>query len=507
MTPTTTPLVGLEGITKAYPGVVANDNVTIDLHRGEIHAIVGENGAGKSTLMGVLYGLHRPDAGRVLIDGDPVEVETPREALRHRLGYVQQHFSLIPSLTAAENLVLALRGDELEIPMSEGSATLNSLSERYGLELEPDVPVENLSIGAQQRAELLKALGRDARALAMDEPDSLLTAQEWEQLSGVLKRLVSDGLGIFLVSHKLSAVLEVSDRISVLRRGRLVATMSAGEADERRLAELMVGELRTNGGRRGTAQSGRKEVLRVEELSVASDRGTKAIEGVSFEVKGGEVLGIAGVEGNGQVELTEALAGAREAKSGKIELDGKEITALGVSGRQRVGVSHVPADRRNGGLVPDLSVTENMLLPELGREPFRRPGGLLGTTQMRARAQELIERFDIRVPGPEVPASSLSGGNQQKVVLARELSRDPSLLICCYPTRGLDIASAHAVRQRVEALRDQGCAVIWVSLELDELIELTDRIVVMSAGRIAGHLDAGDADPERIGLLMTAGQR
>ncbi|MGH2956039.1 MAG: ABC transporter ATP-binding protein [Solirubrobacterales bacterium] len=507
MNAATTPVVGLEGITKAYPGVVANDEITIDLRRGEVHAIVGENGAGKSTLMGVLYGLHRADAGRIVVDGEAVEMRSPREALDHGLGFVQQHFSLIPTLTSAENLVLALRGGDVEIGLGDGSGRLRELCDSYGLTLDPDIPVEKLSVGQQQRAELLKALGRETRALAMDEPDSLLTAQEWVQLASVLRRLVDEGLGIFLVSHKLSAVLEVADRVSVLRRGRLVETIAAADADERRLAELMVGELPRNGGRGRKRSAPGKCVLSVRDLSVESDRGVTAVRGVSFELAAGEVLGVAGVEGNGQVELTEVLAGARDASGGRVELAGSEITGLGVRGRQRAGVSHVPADRRDGGVVPDLSVAENILLPELDAAPYRKRAGMLDPGLIRSRATELIERFDVRVPGPDVAASSLSGGNQQKVVLAREISREPTLLICCYPTRGLDVASAQAVRRQVEELRDRGCAVIWVSLELDELLEMSDRIAVMHDGEIAGQVPAGEADAERLGLMMTGGAR
>jgi general nucleoside transport system ATP-binding protein len=502
MSAATTPVVGLDEITKAYPGVVANDRVSIDVRRGEIHAIVGENGAGKTTLMGVMYGLHSPDAGRIRVDGEPVEMTSPRAALTRGIGYVQQHFSLIPTLSVAENLVLALRGDEAEVGVRDGGALVRELGERYGLQVEAAAPVEMLSVGEQQRAEVLKALAREVRVLALDEPDALLTAQEWDELAAVLKRLAQGGIGIFLISHKLRAVLSVADRISVLNRGRLVSTLDAAEADEGRIAELMVGELRRNGVTRKRAPTQGDAAVEVSALTVVSDRGDEAVSGVDFEVRRGEVLGVAGVEGNGQVELTEALAGARPASDGKVVLGVREITGAGVAERQMLGVSHIPADRQRGGLVGSLSVAENLALPGISREPYSQ-AGFLRIEAIRERASELIEEFDIRVPGPDVPASALSGGNQQKVVLARELSRPVQLLICCYATRGLDIGSAEAVRRQVLALRDEGCAVIWASLELDELLEMTDRILVLHDGELTGELTSGEADAERLGLMMS----
>jgi simple sugar transport system ATP-binding protein len=502
-TPGRAPVLALEGITKAYPGVVANDDVSLDLLAGEIHAIVGENGAGKTTLVGTIYGLHRPDAGRILLDGEPVTMPSPRAALARGLGYVQQHFSLIPTLTVAENLVLALRGSPAAVGIGEAGRRVEELGERYGLRVDPDALVEDLSVGLQQRAELLKALARDARVLALDEPNSLLTPQEWEQLEQVLRRLAASGVGILLISHKLDEVLRLADRVSVLRRGRLVATVRASESTEQRLAEMMVGALtapvvRSGDGARAAADG--PALLEVQDLWVRGDRGEDAVAGVSFTARPGEVLGIAGVEGSGQVELTEALCGARPAR-GSVRLEGRELGGADVRARRRLGIAHVPADRRNGGLVATLSVAENLALPTVGERALSR-WGLLNRRAIRSRAEELIEEFDIRVPGPDAPAGTLSGGNQQKVVLARELSRPLRVLLCCYPTWGLDVAAAAAVQRQVLALRDRGAAVLYASVELDELLAVTDRIVVLHRGRVAGELATADATAERLGLMM-----
>jgi general nucleoside transport system ATP-binding protein len=492
-----------ERITKAYPGVVANEDVSVDLRRGEIHAIVGENGAGKTTLMGILFGLLRPDAGGILVDGKPFELHLPRDALGLGIGFVQQHFSLIPTLTVAENVVLALRGSEEPIKLSEGSARVRALSSEYGIEADPDAVVEELSVGQQQRAELLKALAGRARILLLDEPNALLTPQEWEELAAVLRRLAAAGVAIFLVSHKLEEVVRVADRITVMRRGRVVATIAAREATHQRLAELMVGELEaherpvTGAARVGHA----KPRLEVRGLSVASDRGGRAVGDVSFAIRPGEVLGLAGVEGSGQVELTEALAGGRPPERGTVHLDGRDVTRMSVRERHRAGIAHIPADRRDAGLVATLSVAENLCLPLVDGEPFS-VFGVLRKRALRERADTLVERFDIRVPSPDVPAGALSGGNQQKVVLARELSGKPRAVVACYPTRGLDFHAAEVVRRLILSLRDQGAAILYASVDLDELIEVSDHILVLHHGQTSGEVAAAEATPEGLGLLM-----
>ncbi len=493
------PVVVLEGITKAFPGVLANDEVTLDLLPEEIHTILGENGAGKTTLMGVLSGLHRPDAGRILLRGEEVVFESARDALANGIGYVQQHFSLIPTLTVAQNAVLALRTGGVRISLQATADRMRALAERYGYDVEQDVPVEDLGVGDQQRAEILKALIREPSVLILDEPSALLTPQEASDLASLLRTLASEGVAIFLISHKLEEVLSVSDRVSVLRRGRHVETLRASEATRERLAELMIGELRARERPPLASAAEPAEVrLRVEDLWVKSDRGSDAVQGVSFEVRAGEILGIAGIEGSGQVELTEALAGVRKAARGRVTIDGRhhDVSAKGST------VAHVPADRQRSGLVRSLSVEENLVLPVADVAPFSR-FGLLRPGAIRRRAMELIERFDIRVHRPDVLAAALSGGNQQKMVLARELAGRPGVIVCCYPARGLDFAASEAVQREIASRRDDGAAIVYASVDLDELLELTDRIIVLHRGRMTGEVSTAEATAEQLGLLMT----
>jgi simple sugar transport system ATP-binding protein len=493
------PLVVLEGITKAYPGVLANDEVTLDLQPREIHAILGENGAGKTTLMGVLSGLHRPDAGRILLDGREVSFDSARDALACGIGYVQQHFSLIPTLTVAQNAVLALRAGGVRISPAAAAERMQALARRYGSEVEQRVRIEDLGVGDQQRAEILKALIREPRVLILDEPSALLTPQEAAELASLLRQLAEEGVAIFLISHKLQEVLEVADRVSVLRRGRLVDTLRAPEGTRSKLAELMIGELRVRGSEPSTGASVSGDVrLKVEDVWVKSDRGSDAVRGVSFEVRAGEILGVAGIEGSGQVELTEALAGVRAAARGRVVIDGRELDP---SGRETT-VAHVPADRVRSGLVPTLSVSENLVLPVADDPPFSR-FGFLRPGPIRERAEDLIRRFDIRVPRSDVQAAVLSGGNQQKVVLARELAGRPGVIVCCYPTRGLDFNATEAVQREIYSRREEGTAIVYASVDLDELLELTNRIVVLHRGRMTGELTTKDATAEQLGLLMT----
>jgi simple sugar transport system ATP-binding protein len=493
------PLVVLEQITKAYPGVLANDEVTLDLAAREIHTVLGENGAGKTTLMGVLAGLHQPDAGRIRLEGHEVVLEGARDALARGIGYVQQHFSLIPTLTVAQNAALALRSGHVRISLAATADRVRSLAHRYGFDVELDVPVEDLGVGAQQRAEILKALIREPRVLILDEPSALLTPQEASHLASLLRTLASEGMGIFLISHKLEEVLSVSDRVSVLRRGRHVATLRASEASRERLAELMIGQIHVREAPvAGSAPADAEVRLRVEDLWVQSDRGTEAVKGMTFEVRAGEILGVAGIEGSGQVELTEALAGVRRASRGSILVDGR---VLDRSGRQDL-IAHVPADRLRSGLVRSLTVEENLVLPVADRRPFSR-WGLLRASEIRRRAAHLIAAFDIRVHHPDVVASALSGGNQQKMVLARELAGRPGVIVCCYPARGLDFAATAAIQREIASRRDDGAAIVYVSVDLDELLELTDRIVVVHRGRITGVLVTAEATAEQLGLLMT----
>jgi simple sugar transport system ATP-binding protein len=496
--PDGSPIVVLEGITKAYPEVLANDEVTLDLLPREIHTILGENGAGKTTLMGILSGLHRPDAGRILLRGQEVSFQSARDALAHGIGYVQQHSSLIPTLTVAQNAVLALRTGGVTSTLSATAERIGALARRQGFDIRLDVPVEALGVGDQQRAEILKALIREPDILILDEPSALLTPQEAGQLATLLRRLAADGVAIFLISHKLEEVLSVSDRVSVLRRGRHVETLPAPAASKERLAELMVGELRRPeriGARGGDDGSVR---LRVDDLWVQGDRGHVAVQGVSFRVHAGEILGIAGIEGSGQVELTEALAGVRKASRGSAVIEGQDPDGPDPG----TAVAHVPADRIRSGLVRTLSVEENLVLPVASAEPYSR-FGLLRPGAIRERALDLIARFDIRVHRPEVLGGSLSGGNQQKMILARELAGRPDVIVCCYPTRGLDLAATASVQREIASRRADGSAIVYASVDLDELLELTDRIVVLHRGRMTGEVVTSDATAEQLGLLMT----
>jgi len=497
------PLVSLRHVTKAYPGVLANDDVSLDLGQGEVHGLLGENGAGKTTLMGILYGLHRPDAGRILFRGSEVAITEPRDAMALGIGYVQQHFSLIPTLTVAENLVLALHFGGRRIGLRESESTVRELSRRYGLDVEPGARVDELSVGQQQRAELLKALARRPSVLILDEPSALLSPQEAEHLGTVIRQLADDdGIGVILISHKLEEVLSVVDRITVLRRGRLVRTLDAAEATRGLLGELMVGELQA--GEEAYERADRGEpaaVLEVSDLWVRGGRGAPAVQGVSLTLRRGEILGIAGLEGSGQVELVEALAGVRTPERGRVVLGGRDVSRLPVAERQRLGIGHIPPDRRRDGLVPTLTVAENLTLTTLGHGGFSR-FGILRRGAIRRHAAELVRRFDVRVPSPDVKVSTLSGGNQQKVVVARELWRQPAVVLSCYPTWGLDFAAASAVHRELVRQRNEGAAVLLASMDLDELLLVADRIAVMQGGRLMGELPAREATAERLGLMM-----
>lgn len=496
------PLVRLQGISKAYPGVLANDNVSVDLQSGEVHAILGENGAGKSTLMGILCGLHRPDSGEIFVNGTAVTLGSPRQAIALGIGYVQQHFSLIPNLTVAQNVALSLYAMGDRANKSQAGERLKTLLKRYRLEVNLDVPVENLSVGKQQRAEILKALLANPKILVLDEPTALLTPQESRDFVAFLHELAADGVGIFLISHKLEEVIQAANRITVLRRGRHVTTLDVSEATPNRLAELMIGELsRVATAQIDKADAGSETHLEVRALNVRGDRGEQAVRDVSFTVRTGEIVGIAGLDGNGQLELTEALAGVRPIESGTIRLAGRSLEKWDAGSRRRAGVAHIPADRLRTGFVAGISVAENLVLPRI-EEPQYSRWGLVRGREVRRAAARLISYFDIRVSGSEALAGTLSGGNQQKMVLARELERDPNLIICCYATRGLDFAATEAVKGEIVRRRDRGAAIVYASVDLDELLTITDRIVTLHRGRITGEVITSMATAEQLGLLM-----
>jgi ABC-type uncharacterized transport system ATPase subunit len=491
----------LRGITKRFPGVVANDRIDFDLRRGEVHALLGENGAGKSTLMNVLYGLYHPDEGEIRIGGEPVKMSSPKDAIAQGIGMVHQHFMLIPVMTVAENIVLGNepRREGAILDLKAAGNRVRELSERYGLTVDPRARIQNISVGRQQRVEILKALYRDAEILILDEPTAVLTPQEASELFAVLRSLTDEGLSIIFISHKLNEVLSIADRITVLRRGKRIETLPSKDATEEGLAKLMV--LRVD----KTAPNPGEPLLQIEDLAVADDRGLEAVRGVSLEVRAGEIVGIAGVDGNGQTELIDAITGLRRVVSGRIQVAGRDMTSADTRTVLDEGVGHIPEDRQARGLVLEFSLAENLALEDYRRPPDSRWGWLF-PARLIARARRLLREFDVRGGGPNSRAAALSGGNQQKVVIAREVGRDPRVLVAAQPTRGLDVGAIEYVHRRLVEVRDQEKAVLLISLELDEILSLSDRILVMYEGRIVGEFGP-ETPEEELGVAMTGGRR
>jgi ABC-type uncharacterized transport system ATPase subunit len=493
-------ILEMRDITKTFGPVRANDDISLMLHRGEILGLLGENGAGKSTLMKILYGLYKPDSGTILLDGEEVQIRDPKDAVERGIGMVHQHFTLIPRLTVAENIVLGAeprKGATLDL--EGGIKATEELSERYGLRVDPRARVANLSVGVRQRVEILKTLYREARILVLDEPTAVLTPQETEELFGVLKELVADGLSIIFITHKLGELLGVSDNITIIRDGRVVDTVKTSETNEGELARLMVGRDVLLRVKKDETKVGEPR-LAAEGLVVHSDTGAVAVEGVSLEVRAGEILGVAGVDGNGQTELAEAFAGMRHVESGRVYLDGEDITRLGADARQERGLAYVPEDRGTKGLVQDFTLYENNALKTYDEPPFSKWGWIFPKI-WRRRAAENLRAYDVRPPNPDARADSLSGGNQQKAVIARELSGDPGVIIAYQPTRGVDVGAIEFIHSQLLKQRSEGKAILLISLELEEVRSLSDRIVVLYAGRIVGEVSP-DATDEELGLLM-----
>ena len=496
----------LRGITKRFPGVVANDNVNLALNTGEVLSLIGENGAGKSTLMSVLYGMYKADEGDIVIDGETQVFTSPADAIAAGIGMVHQHFMLVPVFTVAENVVLGVEptGALGKLNIDEARRMVREISDKYNLDLDPDAVIEDLPVGVQQRVEIVKVLLRDAKVVVFDEPTAVLTPSEIIEFFEIVKTLVSAGRGVVFITHKLKEALNIADRIAVLRRGKVVGEVDPKSATESQIAEMMVGRPVQLTVDKNSAKAG-DVVLKVTDLTVLDADGRTHVENVSFEVHAGEIVGIAGVQGNGQTELVEALTGLRKAASGVIALDGKDLTHSDPRERHQMGMAHIPEDRQRQGLVGGLSVAENLVLTRYHDDQFSH-GVLVDWDAANAIAETLITEYDIRTPNKETGVGTLSGGNQQKVIVARELSRDLRLTIAAQPTRGVDVGSIEYIHSRIVKERDAGTAVLIVSTELEEVMALSDRLLVMYRGKVVAELDPKKVTPMEVGLYM-AGSR
>jgi len=491
----------MRGIRKEFPGVVANDDVSLDVRRGEVHALLGENGAGKSTLMNILYGLYHPDAGEIRLNGKPVSFRSASDAIDAGIGMVHQHFMLIPVMTVAENVVLGMEPVKTGVLLDESAAErrVADMAKTFNFAVEPGALVEDIGVGQQQRVEIMKALYRNADILILDEPTAVLTPQEASDLFEILRTLRREGISIIFISHKLKEVLEIADRITVLRRGKTIETVPREGATEESLARAMVGREVLLQVEKPPAEAG-EALLEVEDLHVTDDRGIEKVRGMSFQVRAGEIVGIAGVDGNGQTELIEALTGLRRADRGVIRVGGRELAHASARAALDAGLGHIPEDRQRRGLVLEFSLAENIALHDYAEPPDSKWGWLF-PKRLVSRARRLIQEFDVRGGGPFTPAGALSGGNQQKLVAAREISRDPKALIAAQPTRGLDVGAIEYLHRRLVTERDEGRAILLVSLELDEIFSLSDRILVIYEGQIVGE-HTGEVSEEQIGFEM-----
>jgi simple sugar transport system ATP-binding protein len=499
--------VELQGITKVFGSVVANDAVDMQVRHSEVHALVGENGAGKTTLMKILFGLYKPDAGRIVLDGLPTEISSPQVAIQHGIGMVHQHFMLLPSLTVAENIVLGVEPTHfgLLLDLKRARALTVDISDRYGLKVDPDAIVRNLSVGLRQRVEILKTLARGVKILILDEPTAVLTPQETDELFTILRGLVAGGMTIVFISHKLREVIEVSHTISVMRLGRMVGTVPTSQTSPPELARMMIGRDSLPTILREPAHPG-EIMLSVVDVLADDDRGVPALRGLSLHVRAGEILGIAGVEGNGQSELVDVLTGLRRVVSGRIELIGRDITNQSTKARREAGMSAIPEDRLSNGVATSASIRDNLAMSRHYRPPLA-SHGILWPSRMAAYARSLVLRSDIRTLGIDQRVLSLSGGNMQKLVVARELALAPKLLIAAQPTRGVDIGAIEAIHRRLVGERDSGAAVLLISAELSEVMALADRIVVMYEGEVTGVFDAGTVTEQELGLYMLGVKR
>ncbi|HZQ08474.1 MAG TPA: ABC transporter ATP-binding protein [Anaerolineae bacterium] len=505
MNPSSLEQVEMRGIVKHFPGVLANDHVDFDVRAGEIHALLGENGAGKSTLMKILYGMYQPDAGEIFINGQRVIIKSPADALRRGIGMIHQHFQLVPSFTVAENVALGLKSSRgLITDLNVVSQRIRALAREYGLSVDPDAPVWQLAVGQQQRVEILKALYRDAALLILDEPTAVLTPQEVDELCETLRALTTTGHALIFISHKLHEVVKLSDRITVLRDGRVVGRVATQNTNEKDLARMMVGREVITTWDKARVQPGHA-VLRIENLSVRGDQGLLAVKNLSFQVHGGEILGIAGVSGNGQRELAEAIAGMRRASGGKIFVAGQEVTNGTPAQVIGAGVAFIPEERMAMGCIRDFSVAENAILETHAQPPLAR-GIFFNFAQIETHGNQLLREYDVRTPSLDTLVKSLSGGNIQKLILARELNRHPRLLIAAQPTRGVDIGATEYIHKRLIEQRTQGTAILLISEDLEEVRALADRVALMYEGEIVGIVPP-DTSVEELGLMMTGAKR
>jgi simple sugar transport system ATP-binding protein len=500
-------VIEMLNIRKEFGTFVANDNITLQLRKGEIHALLGENGAGKSTLMNVLFGLYQPEGGEIRVRGEKVNIENPNIANDLGIGMVHQHFMLVEKFTVTENIIL---GSEPKSGLTVDRATARKkvmdISEQYGLRIDPDAKIEDISVGMQQRVEILKTLYRGAEILIFDEPTAVLTPQEIQELIQIMKRLIEEGKSIVLITHKLKEIMQVADRCTVIRRGRYIGTIDIDETvNEDRLAEMMVGR-EVNFDAEYSKADPQQVVLDVQKLVVKDSRGLKAVDGLDLQIRSGEILGIAGIDGNGQTELIEAISGLKKPESGKVMLNGKDVTGFTPRKVTESGVGHIPQDRHKHGLVLDYTIRDNMVLQTYYKEPFSKRG-LMNYKAVAEKSKALIEKFDVRTPSVDVPARALSGGNQQKAIIAREVDRSPDLLIAAQPTRGLDVGAIEFIHEQLIKEREKGRAVLLISFELEEILHVADRIAVLYEGKIVGIRDPKETTEQELGFLMAGGKR
>ncbi len=495
--------VEMKGITKTFPGIIANDNIDLSVRKGEIHAILGENGAGKSTLMSVLFGFYKPDKGEILINGKKVNIKSPSDAFRYGVGMVHQHFQLVQNFTVTENIVLGAeptKNGVLDIDTARKKVA--ALSEKYGLNVDVDAKIEDISVGMQQRVEILKVLYRNADIVILDEPTAVLTPQEIEELIDIMRTFIKEGKSVILITHKLKEIMMVSDRCSVLRRGKYIGTVDIENTSEKDLAEMMVGREVNFKVDKEDMKTG-KVILDIKDLRVTNSRGIEAIKGLSLQVREGEILGIAGIDGNGQSELVEAISGLKKADSGTILINGEDITNISIRERAEHGLGHIPEDRQKHGLVLEFNLGENLLLQKYYREPYQNKG-IINFQEVDKKAKQLIKDFDVRCANEEKTiVRSMSGGNQQKAIIAREVDIEPKILVASQPTRGLDVGAIEYIHKRLVDIRNEKKAVLLISFELDEILSVSDRIAVIYEGTIVGVVDPEDTNENELGLMMS----